>query len=184
MTEDDFDESAWGERIRTYRAEKDQFFATTDDSPISADERDDFDGLSYFPLDPAARVIARFQQVRDPETVHLSANRGPDIEYDRVATLGFSFGGDHRVLAAFRAPSAEDLLVPFHDDTNGDETARTGRYVTLAIDDAETGDDVVLDFNLAYHPFCVYDDTYLAALPPEENELDVAIRAGERLPRE
>ncbi|UWG47668.1 DUF1684 family protein [Halanaeroarchaeum sp. HSR-CO] len=181
MPESELDEDAWQNRLQEYRSQKDAYLSTDEESPIPADERDSFDGLSYFSLDPAARVIARLQWVRDPETVELPANRGPDIEYERVATLGFTYEGDHHVLAAFRAPNVDDLLVPFHDRTNGEETARQGRYVTLSLEDVETGDDVVLDFNLAYHPFCVYDDEYLVALPPEENELDVAVRAGERL---
>ncbi|AKH97673.1 DUF1684 domain-containing protein [Halanaeroarchaeum sulfurireducens] len=181
MPESDFDESAWRERVREYRSEKDAFLATDPDSPIPEDDRDAFDGLPYFSLDTKARVVARLQWVQDPETVELPANRGPGIEYERVGTLGFSYGGDHHVLTAYRAPSADELLVPFRDATSGDETAKTGRYVTMSVDDVETGADVALDFNLAYHPFCVYDDDYVSALPPENNELAVAIRAGERL---
>ncbi|MFW5924075.1 MAG: DUF1684 domain-containing protein [archaeon] len=182
MTDADFDESDWRERIRAHRREKDEFLASDSSSPVPRDEREEFHGLTYFSLDPDARVVARLQWVREPETVELPANRGPDIEYDRVATLGFTFAGDHHVLAGFRAPSADDVLVPFHDETNGDETAETGRYVTLSIDDVETGENVALDFNLAYHPFYVYDENYVGVRPPEENDLDVAVRAGERLP--
>lgn len=180
MPEPDFDEDAWRERIRTFRSEKDEFFSEDPDSPIPSEERAGFEGLAYFDLDPSARIAARLQWVRDPDTVELPTNRGPGIEFERVATLGFHYDGTHRVLAAFRAPGADDVLVPFHDATNGDETETTGRYLTLTLDDVETGDTVVFDFNLAYHPFCAYDDSYVSALPPEENELDCAIRAGER----
>ncbi|MFB6070290.1 MAG: DUF1684 domain-containing protein [Halanaeroarchaeum sp.] len=180
MVGDDFDESDWRDSVVEYREEKDAFLGG-EDSPLPDERRADFDGLVYFDPDPSYRVVARLQWVRDPETVALPANRGPDIEYERVATLGFSLHDEHHVLAAFRAPGQEDLLVPFADETNGTETARDGRYVALSLGDVETGDDVVLDFNLAYHPFCVYDDEFLAVLPPEENELPIAVRAGERL---
>jgi uncharacterized protein (DUF1684 family) len=39
-----------------------------------------------------------------------------------------------------------------------------------------------LDFNTAYHPYCVYNHDYVCPIPPPENRLPVAIRAGERLP--
>ncbi|MFB6125053.1 MAG: DUF1684 domain-containing protein [Halanaeroarchaeum sp.] len=180
MPESEFDESAWRERVQAYRREKDDFFATDEDSPLPAERREDFEGLAYFDLDPNYRVVARLQAVRDPEAVELPTNRGPDVEFERVATLGFSLHGDHHVLAAFRTPGQRDLLVPFNDETNGTETARDGRYLALEVGDLATGMDVVVDFNLAYHPFCVYDEDYVAALPPEENELSIAVRAGER----
>ena len=39
-----------------------------------------------------------------------------------------------------------------------------------------------LDFNRAYHPFCVFNVAYVCPVPPQENRLPVAIQAGERLP--
>jgi hypothetical protein len=39
-----------------------------------------------------------------------------------------------------------------------------------------------LDFNRAYHPYCVYNVSYVCPVPPTENRLSVAIQAGERLP--
>ena len=38
-----------------------------------------------------------------------------------------------------------------------------------------------LDFNRAYHPYCVYDPGWICPYPPSENRLEIAIRAGERL---
>lgn len=179
MRDPDFDESAWRERIRQRRNQKDEHLATAPESPFADDGT--FDGLSYFDPDPSFRVVARLQWVAEPRDVELPTNRGPPFEYERVATLGFSLDGAGDVLAAFRAPGTDDLLVPFTDETNGDETAETGRYLTLSVADVETGDDVALDFNLAYHPYCVYDDAFVSALPPDENSLGVAVRAGERL---
>lgn len=181
MREPDFDETAWRERVRKRRVEKDEYLSNDAESPFRGDAVGEFDGLSYFSPDPSFRVVARLQWVAEPTAVELPANRGPPIEYDRVATLGFSLRDEAHVLTAFRAPGTDDLLVPFSDETNGDASAETGRYLTLDVNDAETGDDVVLDFNLAYHPYCVYDDGFVSVLPPEKNSLDVAVRAGERL---
>ncbi|MFB6094482.1 MAG: DUF1684 domain-containing protein [Halanaeroarchaeum sp.] len=176
MPDPDFDEAAWRERLEAFRAEKDAHLADAEFSPVDGD----FAGLTYFDPAPGARRSARLQWVRSPETVRLPANRGPDLEFERVATLGFETD-DHHVVTAYRAPEAEDLLVPFTDETNGVETASEGRYLALSVDDAETGDRVALDFNFAYHPFSVYDDSYVSVLPPEENHLPMPIKAGERL---
>lgn len=82
-----------------------------------------------------------------------------------------------------REPEDETLLVPFRDKTTGQETYRQGRYMDLhPSEPLADGDTVELDFNLAYTPFCAFDDAFVCPLPPEENWLSVAVRAGEREP--
>jgi uncharacterized protein (DUF1684 family) len=70
--------------------------------------------------------------------------------------------------------------VPFLDATSGAETYGAGRYLDLDPDEADGS--YVLDFNLAYHPSCVYDPKYSCPLTPAENRLGARIEAGERLP--
>ena len=179
--DESFDEGAWRRRIETHREEKDDYFRESSSSPIPDDRRGEFEGLSYFPLDPDYRLVGRFHWLGEPEPTSLRANRGPDVEYDRVATVGFTLDGSHHTLAVFRAPSVDDLLVPFRDSTNGRTTWTHGRYLRLDPPAVESGAEIAVDFNLAYHPYPVYDDEFVCALPPDENELPVAIRAGERL---
>jgi hypothetical protein len=181
MTEDGFDVGAWERRLQDHRRAKDEFFETDPDSPLPESARTDFEGLSYFRLDPELRIEARYEPFGAPEEVRLGATRGPDLEYERVGTVGFERAGDHHVLRVYRAPGVEDLLVPFRDETNGRETWQHGRYLSLSVDDPESAGEIVLDFNLAYHPFCVYEETYVSAIPPTENELPFGVRAGERL---
>ena len=176
----DFDENAWRERLRDHRAEKDEFLASHPQSPVPSEERERFSGLAYFDPDPAYRVVARFERARSPETVNLESTRGPPQPYERVGVFGFDLRGDHHTLVAFRVAGAESLFVPFADETSGDETYKRGRYLDVDAADAEGRDSVVLDFNLAYSPFCAYDDNFSCAVPPNENELEVAVRAGER----
>ena len=70
------------------------------------------------------------------------------------------------------------LFVPFLDATSGTETYGAGRYLDLEPEDDGT---YALDFNLAYHPSCVYDVIYSCPLTPAENRLPDRIEAGERL---
>jgi hypothetical protein len=81
---------------------------------------------------------------------------------------------------------AGGLFVPFRDATSGSETYSGGRYVLDTMKSADLGADadastVVLDFNYAYHPSCVYDARWVCPLAPPENRLSCAVRAGERL---
>ena len=68
-------------------------------------------------------------------------------------------------------------FIPFKDKTNGKESYEGGRYI-----DAEIlpGYKMVLDFNMAYHPSCAYNDKFICVLPPRENMLDLEIRADEK----
>lgn len=173
MAEPDLDEAAWRERLREHRANKRRF--VREELGKSAADR-----LGFFALDPSLRVVARLQWVHDPDVVSVEMTRGPDAEYEHVATLGVELDGDHRVLAGYRAPNQDGVFVPFADATSGDETPGMGRYLELDVDDVETGSSVALDFNLAYLPFSVLDDEYASPRPPERNRLPVAVRAGER----
>ena len=97
--------------------------------------------------------------------------------------LRFELGGEPRQLTAytFDGGDGESLFVPFLDATSGTETYGAGRYLDLEPEDDGT---YSLDFNLAYHPSCVYDAIYSCPLTPAENRLPVRIEAGERLAAE
>ena len=72
------------------------------------------------------------------------------------------------------------LFLPFADLTSGDETYTAGRYIDLLIEDI-VDNKVIIDFNKAYNPYCAYvSGKYNCPLPPRENELPVAIFAGEK----
>jgi uncharacterized protein (DUF1684 family) len=76
------------------------------------------------------------------------------------------------------------LFLPFRDATNGRETYGAGRYLLDTVkgaDHGSTGDMLMLDFNLAYHPSCAWDPRWACPLAPPANALPVEVRVGERL---
>ena len=175
----------WADELRARRAEKDDFFAEHPQSPIPPGERASFDGLDYYPPDPDYRVEATAHRHDEPDPVELETSAGPPVRYLRVATLAFDLpGAPDRELAALRQERDDDrtLFVPFADATAGEATYDGGRYLEL-VPDREPGDGeaIVVDFNLAYTPFCAFSETFSCPYPPEENRLDVAIEAGERV---
>jgi hypothetical protein len=70
------------------------------------------------------------------------------------------------------------LFVPFTDATSNTETYGGGRYLELTRTPTGLYD---LDFNRAYHPYCAFNPSFECPLPPRENHLMTAMRAGERL---
>jgi hypothetical protein len=99
----------------------------------------------------------------------------------RVGALQFTLKGEALTLTAFADVDDRQLrrlFVPFGDATNGIETYQGGRYLDLDRTATAVYD---LDFNRAYHPFCVFNPAYICPIPPKENRLKVPVRAGEKL---
>jgi uncharacterized protein (DUF1684 family) len=178
------DDRPYEQQVIAWRQQKDAAFRAPDnkDSPIPAANRATFPGLVYFPIDPNYRVPAALtpETSNPPVIIELQTSTDERDKYQKVGTLSFSLAGVSYKLTAF-APEAESLdrlFVPFGDLSNGNETYKGGRF--LELDRTSTG-LYDLDFNRAYHPYCVFNPNYSCPVPPRENRLPVAIRAGERL---
>lgn len=173
----------YASRIAAERAAKDEQFRTAPDSPIPPDKKGVFLPLAYFPIDESYAVPATLVPAADRERITVPTSVGKLRELERVGTLRFTLKGQTLRLTAFvetDQPAPGRLFVPFADLTNGTETYSAGRY--LELDPTATGIYVV-DFNLAFNPYCYYSPDYDCPYPPQENRLSVPIRAGERLPR-
>ena len=176
---------SYPDAVAGFRADKDAFFANDPHSPIPPDERSAFTGLPYYPLNEALR----FEDLRlepytgdEPSTFQIPTSDGKLRPARRAGILRFALDADPGQLTGYTFEGDDDdgsLFVPFLDATSGTETYGAGRYLDLDRDDDGS---YVLDFNLAYHPSCVYDPRFSCPLTPPENRLPVRIEAGERLP--
>ena len=175
---------SYEEAIGGFRAEKDAFFASHAQSPIPEADRAAFTGLPYYELDPDWRFEDLRLEAYDgdqPADFQIPTSDGRLRPAHRAGVLRFERDGDRHALTAYTFDGGDDqsLFVPFLDATSGKETYGAGRYLDLEIEDDGT---YSLDFNLAYHPSCVYDPKYSCPLTPAENRLPMRIEAGERLP--
>jgi uncharacterized protein (DUF1684 family) len=167
-------------KIATERAHKDEFLRKSEDIILPA-ERDKFLPLSYFPIDEIYAVPAQLEPAADRARMQVPTSTGKLREMERVGFLRFTLKGQPLKLSALvdaGTTRIERLSVLFSDLTSGTETYQAGRYMDL--DPTPTGIYVV-DFNLAYHPYCYYNPEYDCPYPPPENRLKVPVRAGERL---
>ena len=177
-------EHSYQAAIGGYRAEKDEFFKSSPNSPIPEDERAAFDGLPYYPLDEDL-VIEGLRLERyvgsEPSSFEIPTSDGKLRPTHRAGTFSFELGGEPRRLTAYQLDGGrgDSLFVPFLDQTSGRETYGAGRYLDLEPDEDGT---YAIDFNLAYHPSCVYAPKFSCPLTPAENRLATRIEAGERLP--
>ena len=170
--------------VQGFRAEKDEFFKTNSGSPIPAEEREAFTGLPYYPVNVELVFEGLTLQPYagdEPTSFQIPTSDNKLRPARRAGSLTFDHDGKSLRLTAYELEGAHTdgrVFVPFLDATSGTETYGAGRYLDLEPDEDGT---YALDFNLAYHPTCVYDPRYSCPLTPAENRLPVRIEAGERL---
>jgi len=144
-------------------------------------EMKSFEHLLYFPPDRNYAVDAKLVVHPDPEKIEIPTTRNLIKTFYRYATIEFEVDGEKQELTALKSAlegdGSEGLFIAFKDTTTGRETYGAGRY--LMIDDPAS-ESFVLDFNRAFNPLCNYSDAYNCTLPPRENHLKVAIKAGEK----
>jgi uncharacterized protein (DUF1684 family) len=174
---------SYEDAVAQYRADKDDYFRTSPGSPIPASEREAFTGLPFFAVDPAWVVddIALEPYTgSEPVRFEIPTTDGKLRPAERAGVLAFELGGAELRLTAYRFAGTNDtnLFVPFLDATSGTESYGAGRYLDVDLDDDGT---VTLDFNMAYHPSCVYDPKFSCPITPAENRLSIRVEAGERL---
>lgn len=169
--------------VEQFRADKDAFFGTAPQSPIPAADRDGFMGLSYYPVDAAwvfDELTLEPYGGDEPVRFEIPTSDGRTRPAERAGVFRFLVAGAEQALTGyvFEGADAGNVFVPFVDATSGTETYGAGRYLDL---EREEDGTYTLDFNLAYHPSCVYDERFSCPLTPAENRLSVPVRAGERL---
>lgn len=165
------------------RQDKDRFFKKSQDSPLLTEEQLQFKELRYYPVDIAYRVSARYQRLAQPREFKIQTSTGHERVYVTVAQLDCTVSGTPITLFAYQEQGQDSkagniLFIPFMDRTNGRETYPAGRYIEV---EEPTGDSVVLDFNLAYNPYCAYNYNFSCPIPPPENHINLEIKAGEQL---
>jgi hypothetical protein len=170
--------------VQAFRADKDAYFKTSAGSPVPPEERDAFEGLPYYPVN----VDLVFEGLTlepyggdEPTSFQIPTSDNRLKPARRSGTFSFEVDGTPVRLTGYEiggAPSDGRVFLPFLDATSGTETYGAGRYLDLEPDEDGT---YAIDFNLAYHPSCVYAAKFSCPITPAENRLPVRIEAGERL---
>jgi uncharacterized protein len=140
----------------------------------------------FFPVNKQFRISASFERISDTSGFNMRTSGKNPKKYFRYGRLGFTLNGTAYQLTVYQSHQLmsnskykDYLFLPFTDLTSGEESYGGGRYLDFEIGDI-TGNTLILDFNKAYNPYCAYALGYNCPIPPAENDLPVAIRAGEK----
>jgi uncharacterized protein len=179
------DSSYYGESIR-FIAEQNEHYTNKETSPLDKKARKAFAGHCWYDVDLSYVVPAHFARITNGDTVVMKTSADTEKAYIKYAQLHFNLGRSHCHLMVYQSLTLREmeefknyLFIPFKDLTSGNETYGGGRYMDITIPE---GDEIILNFNTAYNPYCAYADGYFCPVPPAENTLNVEIRAGAMAP--
>ncbi|CAN5851371.1 DUF1684 domain-containing protein [soil metagenome] len=168
------------ERLANYRDRRDKFFREHENSPLTGAQRESFNGLTYFDEHPDLNLKLEIDDTGDGvgETIQVGTLNGEVKEYTRAGRIAFDADGEPVTLSVFKDVARGRWFLPFRDGTAGEETYAVGRYLDPK---ARPDGRLVVDFNLAYNPYCAYNTGWPCPIPPFENITKTPIRAGERI---
>jgi uncharacterized protein (DUF1684 family) len=141
----------------------------------------DFPGLEYFPVDPSFRVAATLEPYEEGlREVAVPTVTGAPTTMLSPGVLRFELESESLTLEPYVSrPEDTEYFLIFRDRTSGDTTYGGGRF--LGTEAAGADGKTIVDFNYAYNPPCAFTPYATCPLPPPQNALDVAVRAGEKL---
>lgn len=159
-----------------FRAEKDDFFKTHPQSPLTREQKKEFKGLNYFPENDALRLEVKAEPLNDDKPMVMQTSTGGVQEYMRFGRFKFQVDGQEAELTIYQSDNG--FFLPFVDSLAGKETYPAGRYLEP---EPLPGNHFLVDFNVAYNPYCAYNEMWSCPITPGENRLKVPVRAGEKL---
>lgn len=174
----------WMTEIQEDRDSIDTVFSDPEQSILKEGDLTHFEGLSYYPISELYRVKAKFQPVSDAAFFGMKTTTDRLPQYRIYGRIIFSIEGKEHSLNVYQNKDlmtnptyADHLFVPFTDDSNYEGTYPGGRYIDLEIGDIQN-DELTIDFNRCYNPYCAYNDRYSCPIPPSENHIERRIEAG------
>ena len=135
-----------------------------------------FKGLNYFPPNPELDLEVTVEEFHEKQRIEMQTTTGDIQVYQRYGKFTFSVEGQPAELTVYSNDNG--YFLPFVDGLASKETYPAGRYLEP---EPLAKNHFKVDFNLAYNPYCAYNEYWSCPLTPFENHIRVPIRAGEKL---
>jgi uncharacterized protein len=139
----------------------------------------------FFPINKTYHVTGYFEKIFDTVGFTMPTSAGTVKYFYKFGRLNFTINKKEYFLYVYQGKELmatelykNYLFVPFTDATTGNQSYGSGRYLEFYKKDIENN-TLQIDFNKAYNPYCAYATGFKCPIPPRENRLPVAIKAGE-----
>ncbi|WP_272022778.1 DUF1684 domain-containing protein [Olleya namhaensis] len=165
-----------------YQREMNANFKDAAKSPLTDSDRKAFRSLDFFKFDSTYVVTAAFKRTPNESSFKMKTTTDRLVDYVKYGEVTFTIDGKEQNLNVYQNIESvkqlgeeEALFLPFMDNTNGEESYKGGRYVEVKLPE---NNQMVINFNRAYNPYCAYNKKYSCPIVPSENILYVRIEAG------
>ena len=174
----------YAQSIELHRQQYKEAFISDEHSPLT---KKDTAWLRFYPPNSSYLVLAQFSKINDTIGFDMQTHNGVTKKYYVYGLLTFTL---HQTLCTLYVYQSEKLrtlegmedylFIPFTDETNYEKSFGGGRYLDFKISDIQQN-QLQIDFNKCYNPYCAYKEGYSCPIPPKENNLKIKIEAGELL---
>ena len=168
--------------LTEYQRQVNNYFKDASVSPLKPKDLKNFQGLDFFEFDSKYIVKAKIKETKESLPFKMKTTTDIPADVRKYADLFFQITDKEFELSVYENLEYEGvegyenyLFLPFLDNTNGNETYGGGRYLDLFLNGT---DSIIIDFNKAYNPKCVYDDNFSCPIVPRKNFLNTRIEAG------
>lgn len=159
-----------------------RYFSNPQTTQLTAEDLAQFTGLHFYAANEGFAIPAEFERIAGAPIEEFATTTERMAKYRAKGYLKFEYDGNPYQLTVYEnaiyatQPHYDgSLFLPFTDVTNGKESYGGGRYLDFNIKEM---DNVVIDFNRSYNPYCAYNPKYSCPIPPLENDLDFKVEAG------
>jgi uncharacterized protein len=168
--------------VENFQKELDIEFADSLKSPLTKADRLEFKKIDFYPINQHFFIEAQFVRTKNEKPFEMKTSTERKPLYVKYGELLFSIDGKNFKLNIYRNIDLSKkkeyknyLFLPFLDLTSGNESYGGGRYIDMRI---PKGNIITIDFNKAYNPYCAYNHKYSCPVVPDENNLNIEIKAG------
>ena len=171
------------EKEATYLTEAKKFqynmnieFADKQTSPLTDEDFAKFSSLDFYPIQKKYSVKAKFTRTPNEKPFEMLTTTSRLAKYVKYGIANFTIDNKDLLLNIYQnVDDKKYLFLPYFDKTSGKESYSGGKYIDL---ESDKDGFIIIDFNKSYNPYCAYNHKYSCPIPPDENKLNIAIRAG------
>ena len=143
--------------------------------------------VRFYPVNEKYRVTAKVEILAGQAFFPMATSGTGPKDAIKFAKLSFTLQSKSYTLYAYRLAQLmghseyrDNFFIPFTDSLSGIESYGGGKYIDFKTGDISAEKTLVIDFNHSYNPYCAFVTGYNCPIPPKENDLVVAVYAGEK----